>query len=304
MQPLHYHMTEMELRHYFGVQTSADVPEYEVTIPYQSNEDGEFVTHTLHERHTRDIHESGAWFYKMDAFGNKMHLKLQRNTQLIKPGLELETRHENGDVTRTPVKSDSFFHGKETSDPGSLVAISNDKGLNGMIRSSRDTLFVHPLPDHLSRHVTTAGNGGKAHLVYKKSMEPAHCQTKTASPLLTALKRNEVNGRSLSANGHKYLQAALVADENVAAKHGNQTADFLLVLANIIAATFHDNSIGRIKLNYVVSRLVIITNKELNVDITSSSGVKLDRIYDWAGHNKPDDKSDPKYFDVFSLVHV
>ncbi len=105
------------------------VPEYEVTIPYQSNEDGEFVTHTLHERHTRDIHESGAWFYKMDAFGNKMHLKLQRNTQLIKPGLELETRHENGDVTRTPVKSDLFFHGKETSDPGSLVAISNDKGL-------------------------------------------------------------------------------------------------------------------------------------------------------------------------------
>ncbi len=50
-----------------------------------------------------------------------------------------------------------------------------------MIRSSRDTLFVHPLPDHLSRHVTTAGNGGKAHLVYKKSMEPAHCQTKTGT---------------------------------------------------------------------------------------------------------------------------
>lgn len=85
--------------------------------------------HTFHERHTRDIHDSGARFYKMDAFGNKMHLKLTRNTRMVKPGLELETRHENGDITRTPVKSDSLFHGKEISDPDSLVAVSSDKGL-------------------------------------------------------------------------------------------------------------------------------------------------------------------------------
>ena len=37
---------------------------------------------------------------------------------------------------------------------------------------------------------------------------------------------------------HKYLQVALVADENVAAKHGNHTADFLLVLANIVSSLF------------------------------------------------------------------
>ena len=93
------------------------VPEYEITEPYQSNQDGEFVSHTLHERH------------KMDAFGNKMHLKLTRNTRMVKPGLELETRHENGDITRTPIKSDSLFQGKEISDPDSLVAVSSDKGL-------------------------------------------------------------------------------------------------------------------------------------------------------------------------------
>ena len=105
------------------------VPEYEITEPYQSNEDGKFVSHTLHERHTRGIHDSSEWHYKMDAFGNKMHLKLTRNTQTVKPGLELETRHENGDITRTPVNSHSLFHGKEISDPGSSVALSNDKGL-------------------------------------------------------------------------------------------------------------------------------------------------------------------------------
>lgn len=83
----------------------------------------------LHERQTRDIHDIGEWHYKLDAFGTKLHLKLRRNTQLVKPGLELETRHENGDVTRTPVTSNAFFHGKLVSDPGSLVAVSNAKGL-------------------------------------------------------------------------------------------------------------------------------------------------------------------------------
>lgn len=105
------------------------VPEYEISEPYQTNADGEFVSHTLHERHTRDLHDKGAWYYKMDTFGKKMHLKLRRNTQLIKSGLELETRHKNGDVTWMPVKSDSYFHGIEASDPGSLVAVSNDEGL-------------------------------------------------------------------------------------------------------------------------------------------------------------------------------
>jgi len=47
-----------------------------------------------------------------------------------------------------------------------------------------------------------------------------------------------VNKDKISSSGddaviHKYLQAALVADENVAAKHGNHTADFLLLLGNI-----------------------------------------------------------------------
>lgn len=105
------------------------VPEYEITEPYQSNSDGEFLSHTLHERHSRDILDSGEWHFKMDAFGKKMHMKLRKNTQMVKPGLELETRHGNGDVTRTPVKSDSYLLGEEASDPGSLVALSNDKGL-------------------------------------------------------------------------------------------------------------------------------------------------------------------------------
>lgn len=48
----------------------------------------------------------------------------------------------------------------------------------------------------------------------------------------------DVSSSTSSSVAHKYLQVALVADENVAAKHGNHTADFLLVLANIVSSVF------------------------------------------------------------------
>ena len=50
---------------------------------------------------------------------------------------------------------------------------------------------------------------------------------------------SDINGANSSSSLHKFLQVELLADENVAAKHGNDTADFLLVLANIVS--FHDS---------------------------------------------------------------
>ena len=126
-----------EILKYFIIKLINLAPKYEITEPYQSNEQGEFVSHTLHARRTRDVHDSGTpLFYKMDAFGKKMHLKLKQNTQLVKPGFEIETRYENGDVSRTPIKSDSLYNGKELSDPDSLVAVSNGRGLVSCLLSS------------------------------------------------------------------------------------------------------------------------------------------------------------------------
>lgn len=47
-----------------------------------------------------------------------------------------------------------------------------------MIKLSRDTLYVHPLPDHLAKHVTRGSGGAKTHLVYRKSKVSSQCHTK------------------------------------------------------------------------------------------------------------------------------
>lgn len=107
------------------------VPEYDIAVPYESNEHGHFVSHRLHEKRSRRSTDSGdgVSFYKMDAFGKTLHLKLTQNNEFMAPGLMAETRHKDGTIKAVPVTKKHFFLGKLTSDPDSLVAVSRDEGL-------------------------------------------------------------------------------------------------------------------------------------------------------------------------------
>jgi len=54
-----------------------------------------------------------------------------------------------------------------------------------MIRLSDDTLFVHPLPNHLKNHVT-AKSGAKPHLVYRKSAKQIKCHSNKGTLLVSS----------------------------------------------------------------------------------------------------------------------
>ena len=57
-----------------------------------------------------------------------------------------------------------------------------------------------------------------------------------ASIIDKVAKKNKIGGATnADAAVQKYLQAALVLDEHVAAAHGNDTTDYMLVLANIVS---------------------------------------------------------------------
>lgn len=57
-----------------------------------------------------------------------------------------------------------------------------------------------------------------------------------ASNIDKVAKKNKIGGATnADAVVQKYLQAALVLDEHIAAAHGNDTADYMLVLANIVS---------------------------------------------------------------------
>lgn len=107
------------------------MPEYEVISPFQADEAGQFITHALHKysRTKRTIGKPTFHFYNMKAFGLSLHLNVTEAKPILAPGTIVETTHENGSKTyHTPPKN-AFYNGRVVSQPGSVVAISNQDGL-------------------------------------------------------------------------------------------------------------------------------------------------------------------------------
>ena len=106
------------------------VPEYDVIIPYHSKESGKFVSLSLDQsRHRRSVGESEVTHYKLAAFGQELHVTLTRNGILMNHGLTVKTQNANGTMTSHPVPENTFYLGHVSSDPGSVVAVSELGGL-------------------------------------------------------------------------------------------------------------------------------------------------------------------------------
>lgn len=106
------------------------VPEYDVTHPYQSTSDGEFLTHDMRSipRVRRDAESSDDHHFSLRAFGKAFHLKLRENKELTAPGLMVES-FENGQVKRTPLVPSTHYLGHVRDHPESNVAVSNNGAL-------------------------------------------------------------------------------------------------------------------------------------------------------------------------------
>lgn len=118
------------------------VPEYDVTLPFEVDEEGSFLTYSLNHRSKRSLFEDDndndndnatAYHYVMDVLGEQLHLQVKHNTNFMAPGLQLETHDEEGRRIKKPVSRKSFVTGKVASDSDSTVALSVTDGL---VRSS------------------------------------------------------------------------------------------------------------------------------------------------------------------------
>lgn len=108
------------------------VPKYEVILPFQADETGQFITHALHRRsrRKRSTGQQQFWFYSVNAFGSSLHLNVTKAKNILSPGSIVETTHENGSISYSTPPKNTFYRGHVVSQPGSAVAINN---LNGLV---------------------------------------------------------------------------------------------------------------------------------------------------------------------------
>ena len=106
------------------------VPNYDVATPFQTDENGRFVSHEfdLQAKHKRSTEEPNAWYFNIKVFGMSLHLNLTRNNDFLASDLKIE-RHQNGTVTYEDFPQNSFLQGHVSSVSESSVSISHDNGL-------------------------------------------------------------------------------------------------------------------------------------------------------------------------------
>lgn len=88
------------------------------------------MAYSMHDtRAKRSLGQNEHSFYKLHAFGSKLHLKLKKNEQLMAPGMKVLIENSDGTVTANPAPENTFYLGQVVSDPRSTVAVSNSGGL-------------------------------------------------------------------------------------------------------------------------------------------------------------------------------
>ena len=110
------------------------VPEYNVVHPIQVDENGAFISHELtfprirmrrssNEPENEDVH------YRVSAFGNDLHLHLERNKRLLAPNFKVEVIGKHGRVMKRHSMENCHYVGKLKERSRTTVAISNCQGL-------------------------------------------------------------------------------------------------------------------------------------------------------------------------------
>jgi len=98
---------------------------------HQSDEYGNTVENLLHgkTRARRATNEQNALYYNIQAFGRSMLLNVTQMKPLVSSNALIQMVHNDGTSTYKDIPHGLHYTGHVVSDPDSLVALSENKGL-------------------------------------------------------------------------------------------------------------------------------------------------------------------------------
>ncbi|XP_031559181.1 A disintegrin and metalloproteinase with thrombospondin motifs 18-like isoform X2 [Actinia tenebrosa] len=301
---VHGRMTRSELEWYFGVSSPLQVSDYEIVSPTLSKADGKIRSYRLlpERRQGRPVEEvlNQEWHYSIPLKHHTLVLKVVPSVMLTHRPVTIETHHSNGTTTNDTIPWMSHCVGHVVSQPGSLVAISNHNGLDGLIRTSHNTWYIRPL----SRRLAMVKG------LKKRRWERPHIVTRVRRNVPEFLKEENALEASLEKKNevkreetkHKYMEMAIVADEYAISSIGEKLIPYhLMMLAHLTNAMFIDESIGEKKITVVIIKMVLKKNG-FGYRRKASNRDKLNAMNSWAIETFPLDDKDGRHPDVVSLI--
>ncbi|XP_040013463.1 A disintegrin and metalloproteinase with thrombospondin motifs 6 [Xiphias gladius] len=301
---------------------------YQLTFPVRVDENGEFLSYTVkHHRPGRrrrgavdpimgpvpaldpDPPESRL-FYRLSAYGKHFHLNLTLNPHLVSKHFTVEYWGKEGLEWRHNMVDNCHYVGFLRNQYSTTrVALSNCKGLHGVITTEEEQYLIEPLKNISS---TTSGEWNleeaQQHVIYKMSAIPspqehsqefscgisdlikssAPCQFSTPShvpsspvPQDDSERSNSTHRQRRSISTERFVETLVVADKMMVGYHGRKDIEhYILSVMNIVAKLYRDASLGNV-VNIIVTRLIVLTEDQPNLEINHHADKSLDSFCKW-----------------------
>ncbi|CAH2296250.1 A disintegrin and metallo ase with thrombospondin motifs 6 isoform X2 [Pelobates cultripes] len=289
---------------------------YQLTVPIRVDHNGAFVSFTVkNDKHSRrrkrsmnskdQEQEASKLFFKISAYGKHFHLNLTLNTDLVSKHFTVEYWGKDGPEWRHDNIENCHYIGYlQDQNTTTKVALSNCNGLHGVIATEDEEYFIEPLDNVTETSNHFSYERGHPHVIYRKSAirhqhssNQAHCGVKDVTgnskpwwlnhtsfnPTPSSYNDTE-NGprrqrRSISIE--RFVETLVVADKMMVGYHGRRDIEhYILSVMNIVAKLYRDSSLGNV-VNIIVTRLIVLTEDQPNLEINHHADKSLDSFCKW-----------------------
>lgn len=250
---------------------------YQLTVPVRVDENGEFLSYTVkHHRPGRRRRGAGdpmvgpqpvsdppdptdaRLFYRLSAYGKHFHLNLTLSPHLVSKHFTVEYWGREGLEWRHNRVDNCHYVGfLQNQHSTTRVALSNCKGLHGVITTEEEQYLIEPLKN-ISTSNEWSREEAQQHVIYKVSAIPSPqersqefscgisdliktsppCQSSTPSssaPENDSKQSNATRRRRRSVSTERFVETLVVADKMMVGYHGRKDIEhYILSVMNIV----------------------------------------------------------------------
>uniref|UniRef100_A0A8C3LX66 ADAM metallopeptidase with thrombospondin type 1 motif 6 n=1 Tax=Chrysolophus pictus TaxID=9089 RepID=A0A8C3LX66_CHRPC len=288
---------------------------YQLTIPVRVDQNGAFLSFTVknvkpsRRRRSADPYDqelaASKLFFKLSAYGKHFHLNLTLNTDLVSRHFTVEYWGKDGPQWKHDFLDHCHYTGYlQDQHTTTKVAVSNCNGLHGVIATEDEEYFIEPLKNITANSSNFSYENGHPHVIYKKSTmhqqllyDHSRCGVSdltrsskpwwmsdgsafpTSLPVNDTLSSHSRQKRSVSLE--RFVETLVVADKMMVGYHGRKDIEhYILSVMNIVAKLYRDSSLGNV-VNIIVTRLIVLTEDQPNLEINHHADKSLDSFCKW-----------------------
>ncbi|XP_022102730.1 A disintegrin and metalloproteinase with thrombospondin motifs 6-like [Acanthaster planci] len=290
-----------QLIRYFGTNSAAEAPEFEIIYPVISANNYRTMAAT------RGVIATEKMTITVQAFGETFQMMVHQDSSFIADGLEVVYvgTCSKSLPERKAVRRDCYYRGKLVGDEWSLVSVSACSGITVFIRRGSETFHIVPLDEKDAVEMSLLdSHSGAPHIIYKGAtwedwIGSCDFVDEDGTDYQADLTIHPPDFEGLS---QRYIETMVVGDGALYEIRGANTANSLLALMNSVSHVLALPSLIGDKLQLVVVDMRVYTNNTGDLVTDEHAYWTLFNFCKWQNKTNPAMEQNPRHFDIATLL--